>query len=171
MWSLQQMFYVIPMTFSATFSSSSHRARPHVDNSCFHSISWPAFSTLWSAVSTPECVGVPTAINPEVGQACWLDPVSYPLFECLTLRKWRPNTHEPHALSLMKRHVYHEHSQGGTLHLLVCLSARQSRQYFSRHWFLDLCWLERCCSVLWVLYPLFDALYIFCNEDWHSVVR
>jgi hypothetical protein len=40
------------------------------------------------------------------------------------------------------------------------VSQTLSRQYLIRHWFLDLCWLDRCCPVFWVLYPLFDTLYI-----------
>jgi hypothetical protein len=75
MWSLQQMFYVVPMHFSTTFSSPFTKVPILSKIPGFTRISWRALSTRcctvillshWLVLNTPKSLGAPlTAKNPE----------------------------------------------------------------------------------------------------------
>jgi hypothetical protein len=125
--SLQQMLSVFPTNFNTTFRSSSHRGGHSLEYSWFHSVSWQVCSTRCCNTSKSlmdaECTqtfGCPHSqksrwwiLGERVGQLTgsllcihcsrrvWFKWSDNP-----EKMRWYPVMHEPHVLSLMKRHMF-----------------------------------------------------------------
>jgi hypothetical protein len=179
----------------STLLSALRRTEVRTLSKGFTRISWQELSIRYCNYTSKSLIGAeytkvfrfpqPKIQKIKVRRSCrpvdWAS-ASYPLFTESLVRvpsdnaekmRWWPTMHEPHVLSLMKRHMFCEYWQTihkkthGTLHLLVC-SVRQvvikswspkmpaqtmTRPYLSIQLFLDIWWLGPFFSSEWVLYP------------------